>query len=334
MPKLLQGPTGRHGILQIHPTRRCNLRCLHCYSQSGPEERAELEASLIEAVLEDAARLGFDVLAVSGGEPFLYRGLAQVLTRAKELGLFTSVTTNGTLLSTTRLRLLVGLVDLLAISVDGQPGSHNEIRASPDAFERLVQGLPKLRATGMPFGFIFTLTQYNLHELEWVANFALEQGARLLQIHPLEPAGRALVQMEGSVPDSIESSYALLEATRLQHQYEGRLNIQLDLSYRPEAERVYAGTQCEASDDLASLVSPLVLETDGTLVPLEYGFARRYALGSIHQARLATLAPRWRAEVYPAFRKLCEGVFTSQTAASAPPVFNWYEAVSQAASLR
>ena len=328
------GPTGRHGILQIHPTRRCNLRCLHCYSQSGPEERAELDASLIETVLEDAARLGFDVLAVSGGEPFLYRGLGQVLTRAKELGLFTSVTTNGTLLSTTRLRSLLGLVDLLAISVDGLPASHNEIRASPDAFERLVKGLPKLRATGLPFGLIFTLTQYNLHELEWVANFALEQGARLLQIHPLEPAGRALVQLEGSVPDSIESSYALLESTRLRQQYEGRLNIQLDLSYRPEAERVYAGTPCEASDELASLVSPLVLETDGTLVPLEYGFARRYALGSIHQDRLATLAPRWRTEVYPAFRKLCEGVFTGQSAASAPPVFNWYEAVAQAASLR
>jgi len=33
-------------------------------------------------------------------------------------------------------------------------------------------------------GFIFTLTFHNVHELEWVAQFAVEQGAKLLNSIP------------------------------------------------------------------------------------------------------------------------------------------------------
>lgn len=29
-------------LVQIQPTLRCNLRCLHCYSESGPERHEEI----------------------------------------------------------------------------------------------------------------------------------------------------------------------------------------------------------------------------------------------------------------------------------------------------
>lgn len=48
------GPTGRR-ILQIHPTLRCNLRCEHCYSSSGPWEHQELDLNVVGNVLSDAA---------------------------------------------------------------------------------------------------------------------------------------------------------------------------------------------------------------------------------------------------------------------------------------
>src|SRR5260370_16794087 len=67
--------TGGSRILQIHPTRRCNLRCLHCYSSSGPEERGELPAALLADALTDAAAEGFTVASFSGGDPLLYRPL-------------------------------------------------------------------------------------------------------------------------------------------------------------------------------------------------------------------------------------------------------------------
>jgi MoaA/NifB/PqqE/SkfB family radical SAM enzyme len=52
------------------------------------------------------------------------------------------------------------------------------MRASPHAFAQMASRLKGLRSSGIPFGFIFTLTQQNVHELQWVADFAAEQGAR------------------------------------------------------------------------------------------------------------------------------------------------------------
>ena len=42
--------TGCHRFLQVHPTRRCNLRCLHCYSESGPDRRDELPLAYLTDV--------------------------------------------------------------------------------------------------------------------------------------------------------------------------------------------------------------------------------------------------------------------------------------------
>jgi MoaA/NifB/PqqE/SkfB family radical SAM enzyme len=146
--------------------------------------------------------------------------------------MLTAVTTNGILLDGKRLEMLAGAADLVAISLDGVPESHNRMRASERAFEQMSSRLEGLRQSQIPFGFIFTLTQHNLHELEWVAAFALEQGASLLQIHPLEMSGRACDLLQGKRPDGIEATIAFLEAARIQGMVGDRMYVQLDLVNR------------------------------------------------------------------------------------------------------
>ena len=58
--------------IQIHPTRKCNLSCLHCYSSSGPAYKEMLNVEALKIFLEYAYRNGFNNISVSGGEPFLY----------------------------------------------------------------------------------------------------------------------------------------------------------------------------------------------------------------------------------------------------------------------
>src|SRR5256885_8343814 len=90
-------------VLQVHPARRCNLRCLHCYSSSGPEERDELPAALLREALDDASALGYTVAGFSGGEPTLYEPLSALVEHARRRGMRTTVTTNGMLLDDRRL---------------------------------------------------------------------------------------------------------------------------------------------------------------------------------------------------------------------------------------
>ena len=140
------------------------------------------------------------------------------------------MTTNGMLLDGRRLEDLRGRVDVLAISLDGVPAAHDRMRGRAGAFEAMATRLEGVRAAGITFGFIFTLTQHNLDELEWIAQFALEQGASLLQIHPLEEVGRASDLMANRAPDAVEAAFAALATVGLREAVGDRIKVQLDFA--------------------------------------------------------------------------------------------------------
>jgi MoaA/NifB/PqqE/SkfB family radical SAM enzyme len=323
------GPTGEYAILQVHPARRCNLRCLHCYSRSGPDVDEALGLDLLARAVADARDLGYGVLGVSGGEPLLYRPLPDLLRAARAAGMRTTVTSNGMLLTQRRLAELAGLVDVLALSLDGTPETHVAMRQDPRAFRDLERRLPALRDSGIPFGFIVTLTQHNVHELAWVADFAARAGAGLLQVHPLEPEGYAADALAGSVPDPTELAYAFVESLRLGGSTD--LAVQLDVvrrdDLRAHPEQFFAAGGA-VPQRLGDWLTPLVVEASGQIVPLTYGLDPAYALGSLHDAPLAELAAVWD----PApFRTLCRDVRDRLVEPPGDAVVSWYEAVTAAA---
>jgi MoaA/NifB/PqqE/SkfB family radical SAM enzyme len=325
-------------ILQVHPTLRCNLSCRHCYSSSGPARADALPVELLEGALADARAEGYEVVSVSGGEPLLYRPLPRLLRRARDLGMVTTVTTNGLLLTRRNLDTLAGLVDLVAISIDGRPATHDRMRGSSRAFSTTAGRLAGMRESGIPFGFIVTLTKDNLDDLPWIAELAVAAGAGLLQIHPLEQVGRAETELAGSTPDGYESAQAWFTALQVQARYGDRIHVQLDIADHhvllDEPERVYAGTgpADDADRPLADLVSPLVVETDGAVVPSQYGIARRLALGNLRERRLADLAREWRGAGYADFRAASRRALTDLGEPADFPFLNWYDALRATAA--
>jgi MoaA/NifB/PqqE/SkfB family radical SAM enzyme len=291
-----------------------------------------LPASVFERAIADARSEGYLVVSFSGGEPTLYKPLPQLLRQARSCGMRTTVTSNGMLLDERCLESLHGLVDVLAISLDGVPSSHNTMRDSPRAFEAMEGCLPGVRASGIPFGFIFTLTQYNLNEAAWAAEFAFKNGAALFQIHPLEQVGRAAECLEGARPDELESAYAYLEVERIRQEYAGRMAIQFDLIHsavlREQPQRFF--DEGEALErPLGELVSPLVIEDDGRVVPFGYGFAGRYALGFLTTAPLPELAAAWRRTGYRALQNLCRATFQDAAQQRELPILNWWERLGE-----
>ena len=336
----MQGPIGDdYRVLQIHPTLRCNLKCPHCYSSSSPEEAGELSLDLLRQTLSDAAAEGYNAVGVSGGEPLMFSSLRGVLEHARSLGMATTVTTNGILLDRKRVREVGQLVDLIAISLDGVEASHNRMRANPKAFELMKRRLDLIRAAGIRFGFIFTLTLYNLDELEEVARFAAEQGAASLQVHPLEEVGRAQSLLANSSPDDLELAYAFLECARIKEMYKDKLDIQFDVADRnvvlESPCRVYADEFSKFNEvidlPLGDLISVLILESDGFVVPIQYGFSRAYGLGNIKDDSFRNHAARWKRNVYPSFRGLCRTVFERMVDDYNPnqPFTNWYGMIMQ-----
>ena len=321
--------TGARAILQVHPTRRCNLTCVHCYSDSGPAARDEIPLPVLQDLVADAASLGYDVLAVSGGEPFMYSDLPGFLSHAQAAGLQCLLTSNGTLVSEHRLGALAGCLDLLVLSLDGPRPDHDRMRARDGAYDAMARRIGLIQEAGIPFGFLFTLTQHNVHQLDWAAEFAAASGASLLQVHPLEASGRGR-SLPGAVPDAIEGSYALLEVDRLRRAFGETLRFQLDLV--PAA--AFAAFLRELSVDggeLGRVLSPLVVEPDGWCVPLQYGFPRHFALGNLREDRLPQLARSWAAGVLPALHDVTRAVADELGEPGVPAVINAYERLTRAA---
>jgi MoaA/NifB/PqqE/SkfB family radical SAM enzyme len=298
---------------------------------SGPEQRSLLECDTVRDLLTCAVEQGYKVASFSGGEPILCNDLSKMLEHAKQLGMKTTVTSNGMLLSGARLAMLTGRTDVLAISLDGVPESHNRMRASEKAFEGMLMNLEGVRESGIPFGFIFTLTQYNVNEVEWAAQFAVEQGAKLFQIHPLEEVGRAIDVLPQTRPDEIEMAFAYLEAERLRTRYRTSLFVQVDIFHRSVLEQhpewFYAEEHWPEPEVLSDCISPLVIEADGTAVPLGYGFGRQYALGSLREQPLKALARQWLEHRHMPFRELCRRVHAEACQSSDLPFLNWYELI-------
>jgi MoaA/NifB/PqqE/SkfB family radical SAM enzyme len=212
------------------------------------------------------------------------------------------------------------------------------MRNSARAFETMQERLPLLREAGIAFGFIFTLTQFNCDELEWVADFAVSQGARLLQVHALEVMGRAGESLGDAAPDDHELAVAFVETMRLQAEAGAGIVIHFDLldrDFLADNPATFFATPRPAgaeSRPFAEAISPLVLEPDGTLVPLGYGFPRAFALGNLRDAPWAELIHDWRATREEEFRRVCQGIWRETQERADRPFINWYSEVRRRAA--
>ena len=322
-------PTGIAPVLQVHPTRRCNIACAHCYSVSGPTAREELPLELLSDCLGDAVRLGYRQLAVSGGEPLLYRPLPDLLARARELGMVTTVTSNGMLLTARRWEPLAALVDVLAISIDGTPEEHDVIRRCDGAFARTTANLEVVRSSRTPFGFIFTLTQHNADSLEFVVRLAAEEGARSVQVHPLTVVGRAAETMPRARPDEIELATALCEASMLGHELGVVVHVDAITADQLREHRCSLVPRRPVSD-LTAVAPVLIVDADGTVIPLTHDVSPSLRLGSLAEAcGLSTLADEWLAAGGgDRLAEACERTWAELTGAMVPLALYWYDVVA------
>ena len=263
----------------------------------------------------------------------LYDGIGEVLKHAKGKGMITTLTTNGTLLGEKCVSELARNLDLLAISLDGPPEAHNRIRRSANAFKLMQSGLEFVRESKIRFGFIHTLTKESWEYMTWITDFAVNQGASLLQLHPLELFGRARTLMRHlAVNDEILGKAFLLK-TVLSNKYMGKINLQLDVFHRDailaNPEMVYSSELGFDADSLPSqMLSNLVVEPSGTVVPVSFGFSREYSVCNVKNKGLRDSWPRYvKGGTYEKFRRLCKAVFDEISAPKDIPLFNWYDLV-------
>jgi MoaA/NifB/PqqE/SkfB family radical SAM enzyme len=141
------------GRLWIYANYHCNLTCTYCLTESGPRvARRELPLHRLPEIAAEAREAGFTALGVTGGEPFLIKGLPQALGQCAAI-LPTLVLSNGTLFTSALLSQLAPLAGLdfrVQISLDSAEPAENDQMRGPRNFARVVTAIPRLREAGIP----------------------------------------------------------------------------------------------------------------------------------------------------------------------------------------
>jgi 12,18-didecarboxysiroheme deacetylase len=195
---LLQFSADKKPVVVWNCTRRCNLKCVHCYSKSENKSYGgELSTDEGFALLEDLGRFGVPVVLFSGGEPTLRPDLLALLERTVALRMRAVISTNGTLIDepmAARLRT-VGL-SYVGVSLDGLRDVNDRFRGVRGAFDRALAGIRHCMKAGIKVGLRFTITRRNAAEIDGVFDLIRQERIPRVCFYHLVYAGRASTLME------------------------------------------------------------------------------------------------------------------------------------------
>ncbi|MBU7044772.1 MAG: radical SAM protein [Theionarchaea archaeon] len=218
--------------LYIELTSACNLNCPLCCVGTTPP--AKLEG--VDALLEKFSQTGGQYVTLSGGEPLLREDWVYIAEISTDLGMITTLFTNGTLIK----QNMTSLTDcdlLIAISLDAVDKSINDLLRGP-SYSRVMEAINLLVDAGKEkeMALSYTPSAVNCDQLEPVAEFAISKGIEHLHVSLMEFRGRA--QQENIYELSEQQKINLMKTLySLAREHEGVLFFELsegtDLLYDP-----------------------------------------------------------------------------------------------------
>ncbi|BCB27663.1 heme d1 biosynthesis radical SAM protein NirJ [Sulfurimicrobium lacus] len=172
--------------------RRCNLTCKHCYSISADKDfPGELNTAEVFEVMDDLKRFRVPVLILSGGEPLLRPDIFDIAQRAKAMGFYVGLSTNGTLIDAGNIDKIAAVgFDYVGVSLDGMAVTHDKFRRMQGAFDLSMHGIRLCKARGIKVGIRFTLTQDNAQDLPALLQLMEDEGLDKFYLSHLNYAGR------------------------------------------------------------------------------------------------------------------------------------------------
>ena len=180
-------------IIVWNCTRKCNLHCVHCYSSAGEQDPDEvLTTEQAKFFISDLADFGVPVILFSGGEPLLRDDIFELAQFAKEQGLRTALSTNGTLISEKVANEIKNArFAEVGISLDGIGTKNDRFRGKKGAYKAALQGIRNCVDLGLRVSLRMTLTNYNHTEIPAIFDLIEEEGIERICLYHLAYVGRA-----------------------------------------------------------------------------------------------------------------------------------------------
>lgn len=218
---LLQFSEDKKPVVVWNCTRSCNLRCVHCYSQSQCQTyEGEMSTEEGRRLIDALADFGAPVLLFSGGEPLLRKDLFELASYAVARGLRAVLSTNGTLISRETAARLKGLnLSYVGVSLDGTERVNDAFRGAEGAFQRALAGIRSCLDVGLKVGLRFTINRRNVGEIPAIFELIRQEGIPRVCFYHLVYAGRGSALMDEAldVQDTRRAVDRIIDLTAALH---------------------------------------------------------------------------------------------------------------------
>ncbi len=173
-------------------TRQCNLSCIHCYASADSRKSPqEMDTAAGRALIYNLADFGVPVILFSGGEPLLRKDLFSLANLAREMGIRTALSTNGTLITGEVARQIkqAGFAEV-GISLDGIGTNNDRFRGRRGAFKAALAGIRNCVALGLRVSLRLTITRFNYQEIPAIFRLVEKEGIDRVCFYHLAYSGR------------------------------------------------------------------------------------------------------------------------------------------------
>ena len=218
---LLQFSKDKQPVVVWNITRRCNLKCVHCYAHAKDQSfDNELTTKEGKNLIDDLSLFKVPVLLLSGGEPTIRKDLPELAAYAVEKGMRAVISTNGTLITPQMARVLkdIGL-SYVGISLDGMEEINDRFRGVKGSFRAAVKGIENCQDAGIKVGLRFTINKFNVAEIENIFNLLEDMDIPRACFYHLVYAGRGskLVEEDLTHDETRKAVDLIMDLTKKLH---------------------------------------------------------------------------------------------------------------------
>jgi radical SAM protein with 4Fe4S-binding SPASM domain len=254
----------------IECTNACNLRCLHCYNNSGPKPENELTTEEIKKIIDETAKLHALNIIFTGGEPFVREDIFELMEYTRRKPMSVIMFTNGFLMNEEAADRIKNLEILrILVSLDGaRPETHDKFRGVPGAFQRTKKAIKLLTERGVNVTIDTCINRLNKEEIPQILQLIKDLGAKEYIMGPMYSAGRA----EKRIDDygiTFDEYQRLVKPIR---EWEKKVFGMDKVSVRPNPL-----SNCGIG------MRSIVIKADGTFIPCTSADPQRFSLGNVRK---------------------------------------------------
>ncbi|MFC1512439.1 radical SAM protein [bacterium] len=173
-------------------TSKCNLRCCYCDISKPTNRKKNHEDMSFEEALNTASqfkKLGVKFIALSGGEPLVYKHIFPLIDFLKKQGFIVGINTNGILITdSVAKKLAESRIDIIMVSLDYPGELQDEIRGMNGCFEKIDKAfkhLLKYKAQGKyTIGVQAVISKLNYDKIEDIFVYAKKKGVDSVALQP------------------------------------------------------------------------------------------------------------------------------------------------------